>query len=58
VMLLLHDALGRTVRQLREQPQGAPIAVDLQGLPAGLYWFHATDDSGRQTSGRLIISDF
>lgn len=58
VTLRLYDTYGRMVRQLRSQAQGVPIPIDLQGLNPGIYWFNATDELGRQTSGRLFLTGF
>lgn len=56
VTLVLQDAAGQVVLSQRSAAGESQISIDLKGLPQGFYLFHATDEQGRLSSGKLLVS--
>ncbi len=56
--LALHTPLGRRVRHVERAGHPGPnrLAVDVDGLPPGLYRYVVTSDQGRRAVGRVTIS--
>jgi hypothetical protein len=52
--LVLTDAQGRTVRQWPARPAAARYELPVQGLAAGLYQLHLTDQQGRPATLKVV----